>query len=79
MRKVRVARAGGSFELVEEPVREAPAGYVRVRVQACGICHSDAMTKEGSWPGIAYPRVPGHEIAGVIDALGEGTESLEGR
>jgi propanol-preferring alcohol dehydrogenase len=74
MRKVRVASAGEKFGLIEEPVREPAAGYVRVKVQACGICHSDALTKEGGWPGIVYPRSPGHEIAGVIDALGEGTD-----
>ena len=75
MRKIRVAQAGADFELTEAPVRDPAAGYVRVKVQACGICHSDAMTKEGSWPGIAYPRSPGHEIAGVIDALGEDADS----
>jgi D-arabinose 1-dehydrogenase-like Zn-dependent alcohol dehydrogenase len=74
MKKIRVARPNGSFELVEESVREPGAGYVRVRVQACGVCHSDALTKEGTWPGIAYPRSPGHEIAGVIDACGDDTD-----
>ena len=74
MRKMRVASAGASFELIDEPVREPDAGYARVRVQACGVCHSDAMTKEGAWPGIDYPRSPGHEIAGVIDGLGSGTD-----
>ena len=74
MKKIRVTGAGGSFELVEESMREPGAACVRVRVQACGICHSDALTKEGGWPGIVYPRSPGHEIAGVIDALGERTE-----
>jgi D-arabinose 1-dehydrogenase-like Zn-dependent alcohol dehydrogenase len=74
MRKIRVAGAGGGFELMEEPVREPSSGYARVRVQACGVCHSDSLTKDGSWPGIAFPRSPGHEIAGVIDALGVGTD-----
>jgi D-arabinose 1-dehydrogenase-like Zn-dependent alcohol dehydrogenase len=74
MRKIRVTSAGGSFELIEEPVREPVAGYVSVKVQACGICHSDSLTKEGGWPGIVYPRSPGHEIAGVIDALGKGAD-----
>jgi D-arabinose 1-dehydrogenase-like Zn-dependent alcohol dehydrogenase len=74
MKKIRVARGGGSFELIEEPVDEPAARHVRVKVQACGICHSDSMTKEGVWPGIVYPRSPGHEIAGIIDALGEGTD-----
>jgi len=72
MRVVQVPRAGGPLELVERQIAEPGAGHVRVKVEACGICHSDAMTKEGSWPGIRYPRVPGHEIAGIIDAIGEG-------
>ena len=59
-----------SMKVVEIP--EPGAGHVRIRVQACGICHSDVLTKEGHWPGIRYPRVPGHEVAGVIDALGAG-------
>ena len=54
-------------------------GSVRIKVEACGICHSDAMTKEGLWPGIEYPRVPGHEIAGIIDAVGSGVVRMEGR
>jgi D-arabinose 1-dehydrogenase-like Zn-dependent alcohol dehydrogenase len=74
MKKVRVNSAGGKFELTEERMREPGAGSVRVRVEACGICHSDVLTKEGGWPGIVYPRAPGHEIAGVIDAVGEGTD-----
>lgn len=74
MKKVSVNSAGGNFQLKEESIREPDRGYVRVRVQACGICHSDVLTKEGAWPGIAYPRCPGHEIAGVIDALGPDTD-----
>ncbi len=74
MKKLRVKSAGGNFELIDEPMRDPDAGCVRVKVQACGICHSDVLTKDGSWPGIAYPRSPGHEIAGVIDAVGEGTD-----
>lgn len=74
MRQVRVVGVGQNFELVEQSVREPAARQVRVRVQACGICHSDSMTKDGSWPGIAYPRSPGHEVAGVIDALGAGSD-----
>lgn len=70
MRAVQVTKPGGPLELVERDVPEPGAGAVRVKVQACGICHSDALTKEGHWPGIKYPRVPGHEVAGVIDALG---------
>jgi D-arabinose 1-dehydrogenase-like Zn-dependent alcohol dehydrogenase len=72
MRVVQVSRANGPFELVERDIPQPGAGQVRVKVQACGVCHSDSMTKEGLWPGIAYPRAPGHEIAGVIDALGSG-------
>ncbi|MGE3740568.1 MAG: alcohol dehydrogenase [Geminicoccaceae bacterium] len=68
---MQVASPKGALELVERPVPEPGRGEARVRVQACGICHSDAFTVEGLFPGIAYPRVPGHEIAGVIDALGE--------
>ena len=70
MRAVQVSRPGGPFELVEREIPQPEPRQVRVKVQACGLCHSDALTKEGHWPGIAYPRVPGHEIAGVIDAVG---------
>ena len=74
MKKIQVKSAGGNFELVEEPMREPAARCVRVKVQACGVCHSDSATKDGLFPGIVYPRSPGHEIMGVIDAVGEGTE-----
>ena len=74
MKKMQVNSAGGAFDLIEERLREPAAGYVRVKVQACGVCHSDSLTKEGLWPGLVYPRSPGHEIMGVIDAVGEGTE-----
>jgi D-arabinose 1-dehydrogenase-like Zn-dependent alcohol dehydrogenase len=70
MRAVQVARAGGPLELVERPVPQPGGGEVRVKVQACGICHSDSLTKDGHFPGIEYPRVPGHEVIGVIDAVG---------
>jgi D-arabinose 1-dehydrogenase-like Zn-dependent alcohol dehydrogenase len=70
MRAVQVAKAGGPLELVEKEIPAPGVGQVRVRVHACGICHSDALTVEGYWPGISYPRVPGHEAAGVVDALG---------
>jgi len=73
MRVVQVSRPSGPFEIVERPIPEPAAESVRIRVQACGICHSDSVTKEGHYPGIQYPRVPGHEVAGVIDALGPGT------
>jgi D-arabinose 1-dehydrogenase-like Zn-dependent alcohol dehydrogenase len=70
MRAVQVPRAGGPFEIVEMDIPEAESGMVRVKVQACGVCHSDSVTKEGLFPGIQYPRVPGHEVIGVIDAVG---------
>lgn len=70
MKAVQVSRAGGDFEIVERSIPEPGRGQVRVKVEACGICHSDALVKEGYWPGIQYPRVPGHEIAGRIDAVG---------
>lgn len=72
MRAVQVSGPNGSFEAVERDVPAPASGTLRVRVEACGICHSDALTKEGLWPGIQYPRVPGHEIAGVVDAVGDG-------
>ncbi len=72
MRAVQIARAGAPLELLTRETPEAGAGQVRVRVQACGVCHSDSMPKEGRFPGIRYPIVPGHEIVGVVDALGGG-------
>jgi D-arabinose 1-dehydrogenase-like Zn-dependent alcohol dehydrogenase len=72
MRAVQVARAKGPFELVEREIPQPGNRQVRVKVQACGVCHSDSLTKDGLWPGIQYPRVPGHEIAGVLDAVGAG-------
>jgi len=72
MRVAQVTRAKGPLEITEREIPEPGVGQVRIKIQACGVCHSDAMTKEGLWPGIQYPRVPGHEIAGVIDALGAG-------
>lgn len=70
MKAVQISKPGGNFELVERPTPEPGRGQVRIKVEACGICHSDALVKEGQWPGIQYPRVPGHEIAGRIDAVG---------
>jgi D-arabinose 1-dehydrogenase-like Zn-dependent alcohol dehydrogenase len=72
MRAVQATRPKAGLEIVERPVPEPGAGDVRVKVGACGICHSDSMTVEGYWPGIRYPRVPGHEIAGIVDATGPG-------
>lgn len=70
MRVVQVPRPNGPLELVERAIPEPGAGAVRIKVSACGICHSDSFTKEGTFPGVQYPRVPGHEVAGIIDALG---------
>lgn len=72
MRAAQVSRAGGAFEIVERPLPTPGPGTVRIAVQACGICHSDAMVKDGGFPGLVYPRVPGHEVAGVVDAVGPG-------
>jgi D-arabinose 1-dehydrogenase-like Zn-dependent alcohol dehydrogenase len=72
MRAVHVTRSKGPLEVVEREISEPGVGQVRVKVEACGICHSDSMTKEGLWPGIHYPRVPGHEVVGTIDAIGDG-------
>src|SRR5438046_10054028 len=74
MRAVQVPRARGSFEIVEREIPEPQAGWIRIKVQACGICHSDSLVKDGTWPGIQYPRVPGHEIIGVVDLVGEGVK-----
>jgi len=71
MRAVQVTAADGPFELVERAMPEPAPGQVRIRVQACGVCHSDAFTKTGAFPGIHYPRVPGHEVVGIIDQVGE--------
>jgi D-arabinose 1-dehydrogenase-like Zn-dependent alcohol dehydrogenase len=70
MRAVQVPRAKGPFEIVEREIPEPTPGSVRIKVQACGICHSDLLTKEGILPGIQYPRVPGHEVIGMVDAVG---------
>jgi D-arabinose 1-dehydrogenase-like Zn-dependent alcohol dehydrogenase len=72
MKVAQISRAGGAFEIVEREIPKPSAGHVRIKVQACGVCHSDMLTKEGAWPGIQYPRVPGHEVAGIIDELGAG-------
>jgi D-arabinose 1-dehydrogenase-like Zn-dependent alcohol dehydrogenase len=77
MRAVQVPKPGGPFELVEREIPEPGPGLVRVKVEACGICHSDSLVKEGYFPGIQYPRVPGHEVAGVLDAVGPGVVPWE--
>ena len=77
MRVVQVPHPNGPLELVERAIPEPGAGAVRLKVQACGVCHSDSLTKEGLFPGLQYPRVPGHEVAGVIDQLGPGVMGWE--
>ena len=74
MKAVQVPNPGADFELVEREIPEPGPAHVRIRVQACGICHSDVVTKEGLFPGMSYPRVPGHEVAGVIDEAGAGVK-----
>lgn len=70
MKAIQISKPGGNFELIDRPIPEPGRGQVRVKVEACGICHSDVLVKEGLWPGLAYPRSPGHEIAGRIDKIG---------
>ena len=72
MKVAQIPKPGGDFEIVEREVPDPGPGQVRIKVQACGICHSDTFTKDGSWPGIQYPRVPGHEVAGIVHELGAG-------
>ena len=72
MKVAQIGKPGGDFELVERDIPEPGPGQVRVKVEACGVCHSDIFVKDGQWPGLQYPRVPGHEIAGQLDAVGEG-------
>jgi len=77
MRAVQVSKPHGNLELVEREIPQPVRSTVRIKVQACGICHSDSFTVEGTYPGIKYPIVPGHEIAGVIDEVGEGVLNWE--
>src|ERR1700724_1944456 len=72
MKAAQIPKPGADFQIVEREVPKPGAGHVLIKVQACGVCHSDLFTKEGAWPGIDYPRVPGHEVVGVIDDLGAG-------
>src|SRR5437773_7682911 len=72
MKAAQISKPGGDFELVEREIPEPGRGQVRVKIEACGICHSDVLVKEGLWPGLQYPRVPGHEVAGRIDKAGDG-------
>jgi len=75
MKAAQISKAGGDWELVERDVPEPGPGQVRVKVEACGICHSDALVKDGIWPGLQYPRVPGHEIAGRVETVGDDVTS----
>ncbi len=75
MKVVQVPNPGADFQIVEREIPKPDAGHVRIKVQACGVCHSDVLTKDGLWPGIQYPRVPGHEVAGVIDEVGAGVSA----
>jgi len=70
MKAARISRPGGDLEIAERGIPEPGTRQVRIKVQACGVCHSDVLTKEGLWPGIQYPRVPGHEVAGIVDEPG---------
>jgi len=75
MKAAQVPAPGADFQIVEREIPKPDAGHVRIKVQACGVCHSDVFTKEGLWPGIEYPRVPGHEVVGVVDELGAGVSA----
>jgi len=77
MKAAQISRAGGDWELVERDVPEPSPGQVRVKVEACGICHSDVLVKDGLWPGLQFPRVPGHEVAGRVDAVGSSVVEWE--
>jgi D-arabinose 1-dehydrogenase-like Zn-dependent alcohol dehydrogenase len=80
MKSAQIPKAGADFEIVDREIPKPGVGEVRIKVQACGVCHSDLFTKEGLWPGIQYPRVPGHEVAGIIDEVGAGvSEWKEGQ
>ena len=72
MKAAQISKPGGDFEIVEREIPNPAQGQVRIRVQACGICHSDVLVKDGVWPGLQYPRIPGHEVVGVLDELGAG-------
>ena len=77
MKVVQVSNPGADFQIVEREIPAPGAGHVRIKVQACGVCHSDVLTKEGLWPGIQYPRIPGHEVAGIIDEVAAGVSDWE--
>lgn len=75
MKAAQVPKPGADFQIVDREMPEPGSGHVRIKIQACGVCGSDVLTKEGTWPGIQYPRVPGHEVAGVIDKVGAGVST----
>src|SRR5271156_4067424 len=76
MKAAQISKPGAGFEIVEREIPEPGAGHVRIKVQACGVCHSDVITVEGApWPGLEYPRVPGHEVAGGLGAGGGGVSA----
>ena len=75
MKVAQISKPGADFEIVERAIPNPGAGQVHIKVQAYAVCHSDVLTKEGSWPGIQYPRVPGREVAGIIDGLGAGVSA----
>src|SRR5450631_2427070 len=75
MKVAQVPKPGADFQIVDREIPTPGAGQVRIKVQACGVCHSDVLTKDGLWPGIEYPRVPGHEVAGIVDAVGAGVSA----
>ena len=75
MKVAQILKPGAGFQVVEREIPKPGAGQVRIKVQACGVCHSDSFTVEGAWPGIQYPRVPGHEVAGIIDEVGAGVSA----
>jgi D-arabinose 1-dehydrogenase-like Zn-dependent alcohol dehydrogenase len=75
MQVAQISKPGSGFQVVEREIPTPGAGHVRIKVQACGVCHSDVLTVEGAWPGIQYPRVPGHEVAGIIDEVGPGVSN----
>ncbi len=78
MKAAQVSKPGGQWEMVEREIPEPGTGQVRIKVEVCGICHSDMFVKEGAWPGLAFPRVPGHEVVGRIDAIGENVTNWKG-
>ncbi len=75
MKVAQVPKPGADFQIVDREIPDTGAGHVLIKVQACGICHSDALTKEGQWPGIQYPRIPGHEVVGIIEEVGDGVSA----